>query len=105
MSLFQGAGPFVVPPGVVVLHFVKDLTKVPVIGSHKIGCCNIALLGPLRALSVKFGKCISCICSVSTSYYINFLLDEMDMHPYGSSNLLYDIDYCLVFIQLVSNKR
>ena len=68
VRLRQGPGPLVVPPGVVVLHFVKDLTKALAIGAHKVGCRKVTLLVLLLvlllALDIKFFKCISYIYSV-----------------------------------------
>ena len=64
MSLHQSAGPLVVPPGVVVLHYVEDMTKAPAIGAHKIGCREVAFLQLLLALDVKVGECTSYSCSL-----------------------------------------
>ena len=86
MSLHQSAGPLIVPPGVVVINFVEDMTKAPSIGAHKIGCREVAFLRMLLALDVKFGECTSYSCSLRTSDYINFLLDYLAMYPDGGSN-------------------
>ena len=83
MSLHQGAGPLVVPPGLVVLYFVEYLPKTPAIEDHKIGCREVALLGLLLEFAVKCGYCISYSYSIFIFDYINFLRDELAMHPYG----------------------
>ena len=103
MVLHQGLGTLAVPPGVVVIHFFEELTKAPAIRAHNIGCCKVALLGPLLALAVKFGKCISRSCSVRNLDYINFLLDDLAMHPYGGSDRLDAVNARLKFLQVVIN--
>ena len=55
MRFHQGAGTLVVPPGVALFHFIEEPTKVSVIGAHKIGYNEVALLGPLLTPAVKFG--------------------------------------------------
>ena len=101
MSLHHSAGPLVVPSGVFVLRFVEDMTKAPSIGAHKIGCREVAFLRMLLALDVKFGECTSYSCSLRTSDYINFLLDDLAMYPNGGSDRLNDVDARLELLQVV----